>query len=338
MKKRLLLLCAAICALAFAKPVPVIFDTDMGNDIDDALALCMLHSLQSMGKVDLLAVTVNKDNPYAPVYCDIINTFYGHTNIPVGFVKDSGITPDNGPFAAKVAKLRDADGRYTFARRGENGDDFPNATYLLRELLAKAEDNSVVMIVVGFSTNMIRLLNTPADAISPLTGTELFAKKVKFVSIMAGDFSEKPRPEYNVKEDVTSAREFYRDCPVKMVFLPWAVGRQVEYPWSSIENDFKWARIHPVAEGFKYYRHGKIHDRPVWDLMSILVAAYEPTEFYTLSKPGTVAVYDRDGRTKFTESADGKHTVAQPLTDEQQEKILKTLIELSSRPRDTTHP
>src|SRR5205085_11191369 len=46
---------------ASAAPVPVIFDTDMGNDIDDALALAMLHALQTKGEAKLLAVTITKD-------------------------------------------------------------------------------------------------------------------------------------------------------------------------------------------------------------------------------------------------------------------------------------
>ena len=43
-----------------AEPVRVIFDTDMGNDIDDAVALAMLHSFVSRGEAELLAVTVTK--------------------------------------------------------------------------------------------------------------------------------------------------------------------------------------------------------------------------------------------------------------------------------------
>jgi len=40
---------------AWAQAVPVIFDTDMGNDVDDALALAMLHALESRGECRLRA-------------------------------------------------------------------------------------------------------------------------------------------------------------------------------------------------------------------------------------------------------------------------------------------
>ena len=34
-------------AEAVREPVRLIFDTDIGNDVDDVMALCMIHSLAS---------------------------------------------------------------------------------------------------------------------------------------------------------------------------------------------------------------------------------------------------------------------------------------------------
>jgi len=39
----------------------VIFDTDMGPDIDDAVALALLHSYQDAGKIEIAAVTVSRE-------------------------------------------------------------------------------------------------------------------------------------------------------------------------------------------------------------------------------------------------------------------------------------
>ncbi|PSO77991.1 MAG: nucleoside hydrolase, partial [Cyanobacteria bacterium QH_8_48_120] len=36
----------------------------MGNDIDDALALAMLHAFESRQEAKLLAVTITKDNKW----------------------------------------------------------------------------------------------------------------------------------------------------------------------------------------------------------------------------------------------------------------------------------
>ena len=38
------------------------FDTDLGNDVDDAMALAVIHALESRGECELLCVTLTKDN------------------------------------------------------------------------------------------------------------------------------------------------------------------------------------------------------------------------------------------------------------------------------------
>ena len=51
MTRRFLIFMAMTAGLASAGPVRLIFDTDLGNDIDDALALAMIHALVSRGEV-----------------------------------------------------------------------------------------------------------------------------------------------------------------------------------------------------------------------------------------------------------------------------------------------
>jgi len=325
--------CLSLISLQ-AKPVPIIFDTDMGNDVDDALALAMAHSLESLGECKILAVTVNKDNPYAGVFCDIINTFYGRPEIPLGNANGSRVTPEAGHFVEIASERRLDDGRYAYARRATFDKPLPEGTRVIRKALAQAEDNSVVFVVIGFSTNMARLLKSPADDISPLTGAELLDKKGKLVSIMAGDFSPEKIAEWNVKKDVPSAREFYRDCPIPMVFSGVEIGKQVLYPWSSIESDYQWSAYNPIIDAYKLYRKGKAHDRPAWDMFAMLYAVRPSEAYYSLSQSGKVAVADEKGTTVFTPSAEGKHRHMMPLTPEQQQAVLKEFLELSARPVD----
>src|ERR1700727_2486929 len=63
---------------------PVIFDTDMGNDIDDALALAMLHALSDRGECELIGVTLTNAHPAAVPYIRMLNRFYGRGGLPVG--------------------------------------------------------------------------------------------------------------------------------------------------------------------------------------------------------------------------------------------------------------
>ena len=48
------------------EPIKVIFDTDIGGDIDDVFALALLHVFQDRGVSELLAVTTTNRSPEAP--------------------------------------------------------------------------------------------------------------------------------------------------------------------------------------------------------------------------------------------------------------------------------
>src|SRR6476659_6357013 len=116
MRRLVLVVAACLAASAGAQAVPVIFDTDMGNDVDDALALAMLHALESRGECRLLSVTVTKDNPWAPMYVDLVNTFYGRSQSPVGMVK-GGVTPESARMIQVPAERRRTDGTLVYPRR-----------------------------------------------------------------------------------------------------------------------------------------------------------------------------------------------------------------------------
>ena len=46
-------------------PVKLIYDTDMGNDADDALALAIIHNMVERGKCDFLGITLTKSDIWA---------------------------------------------------------------------------------------------------------------------------------------------------------------------------------------------------------------------------------------------------------------------------------
>ena len=87
--KRLLLIALLHASCAFAAPpTKLIFDTDIGNDVDDVMALIMIHQLQKRGLCDLLAVTITKDHSQAAAFVDAIDTLYGYPDTPIGVVRD----------------------------------------------------------------------------------------------------------------------------------------------------------------------------------------------------------------------------------------------------------
>lgn len=316
--------------IAADEPVSLIFDTDMGNDIDDALALGVIHALESRGECRLLAVTVSKSNPDAARYCDLVNTFYGRGDIPIGLVRN-GKTPQAGKFVRAVAEA-EANGQPLYPHDLTNALE---ATAVLRRVLAEQPDQSVVLVVVGFSTNMARLLESQPDEYSPLTGRGLVARKVRLLSMMAGRFGqERPKDfqEYNVREDFPAAGKVFDDWPTPIVISGFEIGLSILYPAASIERDFDYVRHHPLKHGYELY--GKMpYDRPTWDLTSVLFAVRPDRGYFGLAAPGELSI----GEKKFavhTPGGHGRHRYL-TVTPEQIIRVREALVFLASQPPQT---
>ena len=294
---------------AAAPPVPIIFDTDIGNDVDDCLALAILHAFESRGEARIVAVTITKDNPWAPRLASAINIFYGRPEIPIGVVKN-GKTPDEG----YLKKALDA-GRYKYA------DNAKDAVEVLRAALGKEADGSVVIVQVGFSTNLARLLDASG-------GNALVRKKVKQLVMMAGDFEGKG-PEYNVVTDVPAAQKVAREWPTPIVWSGFEVGRTIKYPAASIQRDFGPPGAHPVADAYRVYMKMP-YDRETWDLTAAFCAVRPGDGYFTASPEGVVEV-DAKGFTKFTPKPGGKHRILS-VNDSERARILEAFLWLCTQP------
>lgn len=318
-------------AASFAgEPVKLIFDTDMGNDIDDALALGVIHALETRKECELLCVTSTKDSPFSPAFCDLVNTFYGRGAIPVGFVKD-GKTPEPGTYLQPPVEAKD-DGHDRYPR---TSDEYVEAVSLIRRVLAKQPDQSVVIVTVGFSTNIARLLDSPGDEVSPLKGIDLVKQKVRLLSIMAGMFSDEGRQkEYNVFIDIDSANKVYAEWPTPIVASGFEVGLAIEYPAFSILNDFNYVEHHPLKEAYALYMKMP-YDRATWDLTSVLYAVRPDHGYFGVSNPGRITVDDQMV-TQFEETAGGRDRFL-TVTPEQIVRVKEALIQLASQPPCTQH-
>ena len=312
-------------------PLPVIFETDLGNDVDDALALDLLYKYQDAGKIRLLAVNLNKNGEAPAEFADIMNTWYGYPDIPIGIIRDGAECESDAAvnYAKAVVELKDAEGKPLFARSHPGYADYPEAVTLYRKLLAAEPDHSVVIASVGFSTNLIRLLETDADGYSPLNGKELVAQKVKLLVTMAGCINNPKTHEYNVKKDIPAAKVIFEEWPTPVVTSPFEVGVQIRYPAASIEKDFAWAPQHPAVEAYKAYLPMP-YDRPTWDPTAVLYAV-EGGDWFTVSAPGRIEVTE-EGSTLFTEDPAGTRRYL-AVTDEQAKAILQHFIEIITSPK-----
>jgi inosine-uridine nucleoside N-ribohydrolase len=324
----LAVICCPVPAMSQA-PVNLIFDTDMGNDVDDALALAMLHAFQSRHEVNLLAVTITKDNKWAAPYVDLVNTFYGRTEIPIGTVRN-GKTPESNPMIQRPSGRRRPDGSFVYPHRILDGAEAPDAVSLLRRTLAGQPDGSVVIVQVGFSTNLARVLDTRPDAASPLDGRTLVSQKVRLLSVMAGNFAN-GQPEFNLAQDVPSAVKLFHEWPTPIVVSGFEIGMAMPIPASRIEHDFAYVQDHPVADAYRSYMKMP-YDRPTWDLTAVLYAVRPDDGYFSVSAPGTISVLP-NGDSRFDISAGGNHRYL-VLTNEQRVRTLEAMILLASQPPD----
>jgi inosine-uridine nucleoside N-ribohydrolase len=274
-----------------AEPVRLIFDTDMGNDVDDLMALCMIHNLQKRGACELLGVTVTKDHPQAAAFVDAVNTLYGYPDTPIGA-------------------------------------EAPEAGGLIKDILAKQPDGSVVIAQVGFFTNLARLMDD-AEA------KALIAKKVKVLSIMAGAFQtvnfDTRHLEYNVKLDVPAAQKLAKEWPTPMVWSGFEIGVAAAFPHVVIEQDLNYMPQHPLKEAYYLYNPPP-HDRPTWDPTAVLYAIYPDRGYFDLSPPGNIKV-DDDSATLFrpVKKGEGKHRFL-IMSAEQATRVREAIVQLSVEP------
>ncbi|MDD7252132.1 MAG: nucleoside hydrolase [Prevotellaceae bacterium] len=304
------------------KDIPqIIFDNDMGNDVDDIFALDLLLKYHEAGKIRLIGILTNRDAPSAAAFCDLYDTWCGCPNIPIGIVKNgANPTPEEKSYAYKIWQLKDESGLPLFKTSLGDPTKLPDAVELYRKLLATAPDKGVVIISTGFSTNLARLMETSGDKICALSGMQLIKKKVSWISVMAGDFRRPTYGEYNVINDIPGAKKLFEQTPVPIAFSDFLLGRSIKYPASSIQQDFGWAAHHPLVEA--YIRYQKMpYDRPTWDPTAVLYALEPKAGFFELSDRGNVTVTDK-GYTHFVPSPTGKCRYL-TVTDEQRAKILK---------------
>jgi len=343
---------------AFAQPLPsgpvrVIYDTDMWDDIDDVLALAMLHTLRDRGEVNILAITSSTEDKWCAPFIDALDTYYGHANIPIGSVKKgvrgTDVRPSRGVnYTQYISELRKPNGAVAYPHALKDGFKAMEAVALLRKTLAAQPDGSVVMIQVGFSTNLANLLDSTSDAVSPLTGIQLVERKVRLLSMMAGDFREfdvqgekviSDRPEFNVRLDIPSAQKVFDKWPTPIVASGFEIGVRMLFKGENIERDFSYARDHLVAATYRYsdpvYRSKntplhQLHDHGTMDLTSVLYAVRPDDGYFSLSPAGTITILP-DGLSRFEAQVDGTRRYL-VMNNEQRAKALEVMSLLVTQP------
>ncbi len=324
MKKLLFTLLSALSlSLTAAAQIPVIIETDMGNDVDDALAMDIAYKAADAGQLRLLGVSCHKLSPTVAQYVSVMNRWYGYAKVPVAM---SATPVRNDKYIDYTAIVKNCDERGKPLFRAANRKVEESVEFYRRTLAAQA-NGSVVIVSLGFATNLSALLASAPDKYSPLTGKELVACKVRLLSMMAGSFGEKIRAEYNIVNDLPAAQTLFEQWPTQIVLNPFEIGKLITYPATSIEKDFTWATHHPLTDAYKCYQKMP-YDRPTWDLLSVVYLT-NPSMF-TFGERGNIRVDDK-GFTHFTPSADGRDCVLS-ATATQRGALLDHIVQVIAKP------
>jgi len=270
----------------------VIFDTDMGPDIDDAVALALLHSYQDTGKIEIAAVTVSRDSVNAARYIDAVNTHYGHPDIPIGLYRGGTVLAD-----ADLDRFTELAASYSY---DIDSSPIEDSFKVIRRVLANAEGRPVMVIQTGFSGSLSALMDSTTDAYSSLSGPDLVASTVDTLYFMGARFDGSSDAEFNIKKDISSARNLFDKWPGKIAVFPWDVGAKLFYPYDRGIRD-KFANGHIIRtayenETLKWHRDldrnppadPTLYNMASWDLNAVMHAIEPEKNYFKQGKKGTV--------------------------------------------------
>lgn len=203
-----------------AKPTPVVIDTDIGGDIDDALALALAVASPELDIVGVTTVgrggppdpfvqhiSKDRDEARAWMVCRFLSQV-GHKAIPVA----PGADPQPKAEIDWQIQYR----RHPAAIYNRTLKPVKESAVELLTRLAKEKDGQLVVICLGPLTNIARFIKEQPEA----------AKKIKRFVVMGGSVAvgyegkPKPEPEWNIQSDIPAAKAvFAAGLPLTVVPL-----------------------------------------------------------------------------------------------------------------------
>jgi purine nucleosidase len=296
---------------------PVLLDTDIGDDIDDALALAL--ALQSP-ELDVKAIiTVLQDAPRRADLTWRILELYGRTDIPIGQGAEKPLVAAASTNVVVQTKALRAQDRMPDAKR-RNGHE------LLVETILKSPAK-VTILAYGPLTNIGLALRAEPR----------LRDKIEKIVLMNGVFY-RAGVEYNTKRDPEASEIVYREgIPVETVGLDVTLKCRLTPAHLDSMEKSPHEGVRFLRQLITAWQEGKPTQMPILhDPLSVLIA-FQPTlvEFET----GEVRVETRGdpnltyGLTAFKKNAQGHVKVAKEVQAGQVVDLFMTRITAAPRKR-----
>lgn len=295
---------------------PVIFDTDMGPDYDDVGAMALLHAFADSGKAKILATMASNKYEGVAAVLNLFNTYFNRPDIPIGVPKGNGVEQRDWQHWTDSILAK-------YPHAVKLNSEVPDAVALYRKILSGEKDHSVVIITVGFLTNLSGLLQSVPDEYSPLNGEELVRKKVKQLVSMAGRFPA--GKEFNVHKDTDASRYVFGHWPTTILFSGFEIGKNIKCGLPLARNRF--LRNSPVQDVFRIALPMAAEDsagRMSWDETAVLVGigGYKP--YYTV-RHGRIQVAE-DGSNTWDDGGKGQSYLVEARPPEVVRELIDRLM------------
>lgn len=285
--------------LLAGQPVKIIFDTDMGPDYDDVGAITILHALADKGECEILATMASDGYPTIAPTIEVFNRYFKKPGIPIGVP---------GPDAPNFSCPNHWNDSLVvnYLPKPKTNKDYPSATEVYRKVLSAQKDNSVVIVTVGFMSNLADLLKSGPDQYSKLSGKELVAKKVSKWVAMAGGFPQ--FSEFNVNQHAKASVYVFENWPTPILFSGFEIGVNIMTGNKVASRGTKGS---PVQWAYQYclstYEGKQSQNRNSWDHTAVLCAVRNPEKYFYVINNGTF-VCNADGSNTWNADKDSNHS------------------------------
>ncbi len=269
-------------------PARVIVDTDFESDVDDVAAIALLHAFADQGAVEIIGMGISGTNEESAPALHAVNAYYGRPDIPIGVRRKEG----HFRSSAYTQMIIDA---FPVSTPFDK-ENAPSAISLYRELLVQSDDNSVVIVSLGYLSNLSDLLDTQADDVSSLPGRELIESKVDHYVCMGGSYPRQARLGKwgNFLPDPDAVINVNSNWPTRVVFtsgsplsdsVPAGKLFVTEFPESSLMR-----KAYEVF--FDKVSWASPPDHHCADLIAIFVGVWGANPFFQEIKDGYYHVFE----------------------------------------------
>lgn len=292
-----ILFCLHMMGQARVTRTPLIFDTDMGPDYDDVGAISLLHAFADSGRIRILGTMASDRYEGVAAVLNVFNTYFRRPELPIGVAGEGAVDErDRQHWTDSILAA--------YPHQIKKNSEALDAVGLYRRLLSGEKDHSVVIVTVGFLTNLSGLLKSEPDKWSSLTGEELVRKKVRRLVCMAGAFPA--GREFNVHKDAAASKYVFEHWPANILFSGFEIGRKIKCGLPIVRNEG--IRNNPVKDVFRISMPLAEEDREgrmSWDETAVLVAASGYASYYTVRR-GRIQIAE-DGSNTWQDDAKGRH-------------------------------